>query len=84
MPGLQMADVRRLAIALPEPDEQAAISQEVDDLFSLQDRIRELRSELAHKQGLIWPERAKTGARIHKSDAESARKKTLPSRKSAS
>jgi Transposase IS66 family len=46
-----MADVRRLAIVLPEREEQEAIARDVEGLFALQERIQELRSELASKEG---------------------------------
>jgi type I restriction enzyme M protein len=56
VPGLQMSDVRRLAIVLPERKEQEAIAGDVEGLFALQDKIQEMRSELISKQGLVWPE----------------------------
>jgi type I restriction enzyme M protein len=55
VPGLQMADVRRLAIIVPDRKTQEMIARDVDGLFSLQDQIQELRAELADKQGRIWP-----------------------------
>jgi type I restriction enzyme M protein len=55
VPGLQMADVRRLMILLPNREEQGAIAREVEGLFKLQDRIQQLRAELALKQGQLWP-----------------------------
>ena len=56
VPGLQMADVRRLPIIIPEPNEQDGIARDVEGLFLLQDQIQELRSELADRQTRIWPD----------------------------
>jgi type I restriction enzyme M protein len=58
VPGLQMADVRRLPIVIPDRQEQDAISKEVENLFVLQDRIGQLQAELVNQQGRIWPENA--------------------------
>lgn len=56
VPGLQMADVRRLAVVLPDEETQVVIAHDVADLFTLQDKIETLRIELAEKQSQIWPE----------------------------
>lgn len=56
VPGLQMADVRRLPIFILEPKEQDGIAREVEGLFLLQDQIQKLRSELADRQTQIWPD----------------------------
>lgn len=55
VPGLQMADVRRLSIIVPDLKTQEMIAREMDALFGLQDQIQQLRAELADKQGRIWP-----------------------------
>ncbi len=56
VPVLQMTDVRRLAIAVPSPEEQGEIARKVDALFMMQDGIEKLRGTLADQQGKIWPE----------------------------
>ncbi len=56
VPGLQMADVRRLSVVIPDLSEQATIAEEVQALFALQDEITRLRSELVERQSKIWPE----------------------------
>lgn len=55
VPGLQMADVRRLPIIVPDRKTQELITHEVDGLFGLQDQIQKLRAELTDKQARIWP-----------------------------
>jgi type I restriction enzyme M protein len=72
VPGLQMADVRRLAITLPAPKDQALIAHDVDGLFALQDEIQGLRGELAARQGQIWPEQPVTSEAL---DQKSPRRK---------
>ena len=83
MPGLQMADVRRLPIVIPEPEEQAVISGEVEELFVLQDRIRQLKNELVNQQGRIWPEGKAMEVASAKSSAANSKAKQ-PLQKSAS
>jgi type I restriction enzyme M protein len=56
VPGLQMADVRRLLIIIPEREERGVISKDVENLFVFQDRIRQLQTELVNQQSRIWPE----------------------------
>lgn len=56
VPGLQMADVRSLPIMLPSKEAQAAIVQEVEELFEMQDNILRLRQSLAARQATIWPD----------------------------
>jgi type I restriction enzyme M protein len=56
VPGLQMADVRRLSVPIPSVEEQKAIARDVEELFDLQDRINAMRSELADRQRGIWPD----------------------------
>ena len=55
VPGLQMADVRRLSIIVPDRKTQELIAKEVDGLFGLQDQIQQLRADLTDRQGRIWP-----------------------------
>jgi type I restriction enzyme M protein len=83
VPGLQMADVRRLLIVIPDREEQGSIAQEVENLFALQDRIRELRGELVNQQSRIWPEIE--AAKVPRSAPARDPRKTKPSlRKTAS
>ena len=56
VPGLQMADARRLAVAVPPLEEQGEIARDVDELFAIQDEIEQLRSKLVDRQKAIWPE----------------------------
>jgi type I restriction enzyme M protein len=79
VPGLQMADVRRLTIVIPDQDKQRAIVHEIEGLFELQDRIQKLRAELSTRQTGIWPESPGTGA-MHRQlyFGSSKRKQGLP------
>lgn len=56
VPGLKMEDVRQLPIVVPDKDTQSKVTDEIEALFALQDRIAELRAELTERQRLIWPE----------------------------
>lgn len=56
VPGLQMGDVRRLPVILPSAQELKAVEREITALFDLQDKIRELKAELAARQARIWPD----------------------------
>jgi type I restriction enzyme M protein len=56
VPGLQMADVRRLSIVVPDNERQHEIARDVDGLFALQDEIQKLKSDLADRQHQIWPQ----------------------------
>ena len=56
VPGLQMSDVRRLPVVLPDGNAHAAIARQVDGLFAIQDHIRQLRSDLIDRQTTIWPD----------------------------
>jgi type I restriction enzyme M protein len=82
VPGLQMADVRRLPIVIPDRRAQEIIANEVDELFALQDRIRQLRDELAERQSRMWPEgqnkapRQSPGARPDEGKTRQLRRKT--------
>ena len=84
VPGLQMADVRRLPIVIPEQSVQEAIAHDVYDLFALQDQIHRLRGELARRQDEIWPETRKTIASARPKTIVRARSEEPPRRKNAS
>jgi len=85
VPGLQMADIRRLPIILPSVAEQTDISQEVEELFALQDQIQELRAKATAKQTEIWPEGPRAKVPVRADGASNARPKTAATRrKSAS
>ena len=83
VPGLQMADVRRLPIIIPNCQEQDAISKEIENLFVLQDRIRLLQTELVNQQSRIWPENAGAGVPRQRPPPERHNAKS-PARKTAS
>jgi type I restriction enzyme M protein len=55
VPGLQMASLQRLSVAVPSPEEQTEIGLGVDELFAIQDQIDELRAKLTERQHAIWP-----------------------------
>lgn len=55
VPGLQMAALQRLSIAVPPLEDQPEIGRDVDELFAIQDQIEELRAKLAERQHAIWP-----------------------------
>jgi type I restriction enzyme M protein len=82
VPGLQMADVRRLSVVIPSVQEQKAIAQDVEALFDLQDRIEEMRKQLAERQRGIWPDgkaarstQARAGSRVEQGPAWPPRRK---------
>jgi type I restriction enzyme M protein len=83
VPGLQMADVRRLPIVVPDKEKQRSVALEVEGLFRLQDQIQKLRSELWERQSLIWPESLGTGAAHRQAYLESANRKSTSRRKRA-
>jgi type I restriction enzyme M protein len=83
VPGLQMNDVKRLMIVIPDLKTQAAIVEDIEDLFERQDRIRELRAELTRRQTDIWPERLGSSHR-EASGNELSRRKSKASGKIAS
>ena len=70
IPGLQMADVRRLPVLVPPDASQAEIAGEVRGLFEIQDRIQAFRRDLEEKRHAIWPDRNGAGA-----EAEAAARK---------
>jgi type I restriction enzyme M protein len=83
VPGLQMADVRRLQIVIPSAEEQKLIGAEVEALFELQDRIREMREQLVARQHRIWPDSGTgtSGGYARASPKGDKRKSALPSSK---
>lgn len=83
VPGLQMADVRRLPIVLPDSNVHAAIARQVDGLFAIQDHIRQLRSDLKDQQTTIWPDgSASSGSCADEAESIStARKAVNPGRR---
>jgi type I restriction enzyme M protein len=83
VPGLQMADVRRLMIVLPDLKTQAAIVRDIEGLFEQQDRIQHLRDELIRMQSEIWPERLGSHDR-RTTESEPKSRKPRPSRRTAS
>jgi type I restriction enzyme M protein len=78
VPGLQMADVRRLSVPIPSVEDQKAIARDVEELFDLQDRINAMRSELADRQRGIWPDNT-TGVTAQPGPKDEKRK-SLPNR----
>jgi restriction endonuclease S subunit len=79
VPGLQMADVRRLPVVLPSPQQQKAIAQNVEALFDLQGRIQEMRNQLAQKQRCIWPDDETGDTALARAGPKSGkRKSSLP------
>ena len=56
IPGLQMADVRRVPVLLPLLAAQAAIVDEMRALLALQDRIVAMRDEFSARIRIMWPE----------------------------
>jgi type I restriction enzyme M protein len=84
VPGLQMADVRRLMIVLPDRQQQKAIAHDVEGLFKLQDRIQQLRTELAIKQRQLWPGNPPTDTSSPHPRAGSDNRKSPQPRKKAS
>ncbi len=56
VPGLQMADVRRLAVMLPDLEQQQSIVQSVKQMFEMQDRLNLMRDELRQRYHSVWPE----------------------------
>jgi type I restriction enzyme M protein len=84
VPGLQMADVRRLMIVLPDLQQQKAIAHDVEGLFKLQDRIQQLRTELAIKQRQLWPGNPPTDTSSPHPRAGSDNRKSPQPRKKAS
>jgi len=56
IPGLQMADVRRVPVLIPPPAIQGTIVDELRELLALQDRILALRHELSERLRIMWPD----------------------------
>jgi type I restriction-modification system DNA methylase subunit len=56
IPSIQMADIRRLPIMVPNGATQARVAHEVHQLFAIEDEINELRVRQRERQAEIWPE----------------------------
>lgn len=78
VPGLQMADVRRLQILIPSAQQQKAIAQEVGALFDLQDRIQEMRNQLADRQHSIWPDSETGRTTLARAGPNNQKRKSSP------
>jgi type I restriction enzyme M protein len=53
---LQMADLKRLPVVIPDVGTQALVVEQMDRLLELQSKIDTLRAEQADMQAQIWPE----------------------------
>jgi type I restriction enzyme M protein len=53
---LQMADLKRLPVVIPDEGTQALVVAQMDRLLELQSEIDTLRAEQAGMQAQIWPE----------------------------
>lgn len=53
---LQMADLKRLPVVIPDEGTQALVVEQMDRLLELQSEIDTLRAEQAGMQAQIWPE----------------------------
>jgi type I restriction enzyme M protein len=80
VPGLQMADVRRIPVVIPSVEEQKAIAENVEALFDLQDRIEMMRTELAKRQHSIWPDHTGEQNATARASPRSDKRKSLPTR----
>lgn len=56
IPGLQMADVRRLPVLVPPKAVQADVVDEVRRAFDVQDRINKLREDAVARLRRVWPD----------------------------
>lgn len=56
IPGLQMADIRRLPVLVPTKAIQAEVVAEVRRAFDAQDQILKLREETVTRLGHVWPD----------------------------
>jgi type I restriction enzyme M protein len=54
--GLQMADLRRLPVLVPSAEAQGAIAAQMGAIFDMQEKIQQMRRDLAERQQAIWPE----------------------------
>ncbi|WP_431285584.1 N-6 DNA methylase [Humitalea sp. 24SJ18S-53] len=54
--GLQMADLRRLPVLVPSAEAQGAIAAQMNAIFDMQEKIQQMRRDLAERQQAIWPE----------------------------
>jgi type I restriction enzyme M protein len=56
LPTLQMADLKRLPVIVPDDATQEQVIEHMADLFRVQAKIDELRLQQADMQAQIWPE----------------------------
>ena len=87
VPGLQMASVRRLSIVIPSAEEQKVIGDDVEALFDLQDRIDQMRDQLAARQRSMWPDGKPANGAAARGNSKGERRKSLklqPGRKTLS
>ncbi|HJU19295.1 MAG TPA: N-6 DNA methylase [Stellaceae bacterium] len=80
VPGLQMADVRRLQVMIPSIEEQNAIVRDVEALFDLQDRIEVMLEELGERQLRMWPDRHTEQNTDTRGSLGGEKKRSLPTR----
>ncbi|MFM1958654.1 MAG: hypothetical protein RL588_171 [Pseudomonadota bacterium] len=56
LPTLQMADLKRLSVIVPDEAVQDQVIQQMDHIFEVQAKIDDLRREQTEMQARIWPE----------------------------
>jgi hypothetical protein len=56
IPGLQMGDLRRLQVLVPSAKTQATIALQMASIFDKQEKIDQMRRELAEQRQTIWEE----------------------------
>jgi hypothetical protein len=56
LPTLQMADLKRLPVIVPDDAVQDQVIQQMDHIFEVQAKIDDLRREQTAMQARIWPE----------------------------
>lgn len=56
LPTLQMADLKRFPVVVPDEAVQDQVIEQMDRLFEVQDKIDDLRREQAVMQARMWPE----------------------------
>jgi type I restriction enzyme M protein len=80
VPGLQMADIRRLQVMIPSVEDQKEIARDVEALFDLEDRIQAMREELGERQHSIWPDGNTGESETTKRRSGGGKRKSLPTR----